>query len=114
MDKIMVQIGADPRLNPEVEEMRWAKGTRKDGSTYYYKVPKRDEVTDEIIKGPKFIREELMSMEIENVLDLYVAEQLGHNDSETNADYRSEEAKKRREEFRKTMKEKNRSSSSVY
>jgi hypothetical protein len=97
IDKIMTQVSADPKLNQLVPKKIWAQRITKDGKTKYY--PKNHPTE----KDMKFSVEKLQKMNIENILDLYIAEQLGHNKQETNNEYRSEEAKARRQEFRKTV-----------
>ena len=96
VEKVMTQVGVDERLNPMVDKVRWAKKKVK-GKTKWYPVKVGG-------KERKFYYEKLMNMTIENVAEIYVAEQLGHNKMETNMEYRGKVARERRENFREKIK----------
>ncbi len=98
VEKIMKQVGADPRLNPEVPKVEWKK--KKGG---YY--PQKVKVNGQHVMEQKFTYKKLMKKNIENLIDLFLAEQLGHNKMETNQEYRSPEMKEKRKEFRSLVKQ---------
>lgn len=105
VNEIMDQVSADPRLNPTVKKKEWVPKRDKSGKVYGYYSRNKKDGNGNYITGPKFVREELMNMNIENVLDYFVAQEIGHNDPETTAYYRSEEAKERRRNFRQSCRD---------
>ncbi|MDA1532034.1 site-specific integrase [Bacillus cereus group sp. TH260-2LC] len=103
-DTLMQQVSADPRLNRDVPKKEWKMRKTKSGKTKYY----QKNVTKPgggFVMEPKFTHEKLMKMNIENLVELYISEQLGHNKMETNMEYRGKESRERRKEFRQRIKE---------
>jgi hypothetical protein len=100
IERVMEQVNANPKINELVPKKIWVSKTKNGKVVGYYQ---KNDPSGE--KEMKFSYEKLKRMEIENILDLYLAEQLGHNKVETNDEYRSDEAKKARQEFRKEIKE---------
>lgn len=101
VDKIMKHVNVSPSLNPEKSPKGYAWKTMKDGSKKRYPTNHGKEAAP---KEPKFTVEKLMEHPIEDLIDLYVAEQLGHNKTETNQEYRTKEQKKTRKAYVKELK----------
>lgn len=101
--KIMLQVSVKGSLNPmvPVKETRWktVKGKRVP-----YPVNKEDD--GKVVEERRYTVEKLMAMNIEDLADRCTAEQLGHSDSDTTYDYRSEKATNTRKKFRIDMKKK--------
>lgn len=98
VDKIMNQVNIDERLNPLVPKTDWVSKYKKGKRAGY-----RRKIIKPIEMVRKFDKEELMKTNIENLVDLYIAEQLGHNKIDTNMEYRGELQREFRREFRKEM-----------
>lgn len=98
---IMEQVGVKASLNPMVKKVKkYAYFTDENGKQKRKPIYERN-ADGSIVKEPKFAMEKLLEENIEDLLDLYMAQQLGHSDPETTAEYRMEKAKERRKAFRK-------------
>ncbi|MCZ0875632.1 hypothetical protein [Peribacillus sp. AS_2] len=104
IQKIMEQVSIKESLNPMIKLKERRYRTNKDGKKESYTVYKK--VNGEIVEERKFSVEKLEKMNIEDLLDLHMAEQLGHSDPETTYEYRLEKASERRKAFRKEMRNK--------
>ncbi|MCP3764851.1 hypothetical protein NLX67_21255 [Domibacillus sp. A3M-37] len=101
VEKILQQVGVDPSLNPEKSPKDYAWKTLKDGTKKRYRTNHGKEAAP---KEPKFTKEKLLEYPIENLIDLYVAEQLGHAKTSTNQEYRIKEQKEKRRAYIKELK----------
>ncbi|MDN3429158.1 hypothetical protein QL992_17705 [Microbacterium sp. APC 3898] len=103
IERIMTQVGAKPTLNPviKIKEVRFRN--TKEGKKKRYYVYKRND--GKIIEERKYTIGKLQKMTIEDLLDRYMAENLGHSDPETTFDYRLPKTASKRKEFRKEMRE---------
>lgn len=104
VDKLMQQVSVDSRLNPMVPKKEWKTRKTKSGKTKYYQknVPAPG---GGFVMEQKFTHEKLMNMNIENLVELFISEQLGHNKMETNMEYRGKKSRERRKNFRQKIKE---------
>ncbi|HDR6306409.1 TPA: hypothetical protein QCU42_003876 [Bacillus cereus] len=103
-DTLMQQVSVDSRLNPMVPKKEWKMRKTKSGKTKYYQknVPAPG---GGFVMEQKFTHEKLMNMNIENLVELFISEQLGHNKMETNMEYRDKESRERRKDFRQRIKD---------
>ena len=100
-NRIMQQVSVKDSLNPMIKIKERRSWIDQDGNRKSYTVYKRE--NDEIVQERKFTYEKLINMKIENLLDLHIAENLGHSDADTVFEYRLKKTTERRTAFRKKM-----------